>query len=442
MSLLNIIILAGGESSRLFPLKEKNLFPFLGKVPLEIHLERVKKVNPGKIVLNINKTSRKLLEEILRKHPGRNIEIVEQKGYGMAGGVLTGLSRINPDEELLVLNSNDFYSDSLFSDFQKLRKDLVTNGFSMIVGYETKNYFPGGYLELKNGFITNIIEKPGEGNAPSDYVNIVFHYFPKAGILQEALKRAKSVNDDVYEVALASLMKKLLKFKMLKYSGEWKSIKYPWHILDVMNFYLEQIKGQKISKSVQISGKSTIKGNVIIEDGVKIFEGAVINGPVYLGKNTIVANNALVRDSIIGEGCVIGYATEVARSYLKSNVWLHKDYVGDSVFEDNVSLGSNVITSNLRLDEQDIFIDIKGTKVNTNRNKLGVLIGSNVRIGSGVLLMPGVKIGSGSFVGPGVILESDVEENKFIRIKQQIKVSKNKFDITKTSRDQFSKKIK
>ena len=56
--------------------------------------------------------------------------------------------------------------------------------------------------------------------------------------------------------------------------------------------------------------------------------------------------------------------------------------------------------------------------------------------------MPGVKIGSGSFVGPGVILESDVEENKFIRIKQQIKVSKNKFDITKTSRDQFSKKIK
>jgi bifunctional UDP-N-acetylglucosamine pyrophosphorylase/glucosamine-1-phosphate N-acetyltransferase len=442
MKSINVILLAGGSSSRLFPLQEKNLFPFLGRTALEIHLDRLKVLKPKKIVINVKKDSKDLYKNIVDSSVFKNIEIVEQKGGGMAGGVLTGLGRINPDEELLVLNANDYYYDSLVKDFKIIRGNLSTHKYGLIVGFKTEKYFPGGYLEVKNGLIKNIVEKPGPNNTPSDYVNIVFHYFPKADILMKALKKAKSDKDDVYEVALSSLMKNTLKFKMLKYSGEWKSIKYPWHILDVMDFYLSQIKGQKISKKTNISNKCTINGNVYIEDGVKVFDGAIINGPVYLGKNTIVANGALVRNSMIGKDCVIGYGTEVARSYLKSNVWLHQNYVGDSVFENNISFGSNVVTANLRLDEQNIFINIKGVRTDTQRNKLGALIGSNVRIGIGAMIMPGVKVGANSFVGPNVVLDKDIEENKFVEVNQTLKISRNKFDIGKTSRDEFAKKLK
>ena len=236
-------------------------------------------------------------------------------------------------------------------------------------------------------------------------------------------------------------MKSGHRFKMLEYRGKWTTIKYPWHVLDVMDYFLKTLKGQKISKSAQIANGTHIKGDVLIENDVKIFEGATINGPVYIGKNSIVANNALVRESIIGENCVIGFDTEVARSYFKSNVWLHKNYVGDSVLENNISLGSNAITGNLRLDEQNIFKDIKGDKIDTQRNKLGAIIGSNTRIGINVNLMPGVRIGSKCFIGPNVNVETDIPENKFVKVEQRLQIIENNFDITKTSREELKSKL-
>ncbi|MDP3918094.1 MAG: sugar phosphate nucleotidyltransferase [Candidatus Woesebacteria bacterium] len=433
MGNLNIIILAGGESSRFWPLQEKNSYPFLGITNINKHIARFKKIGNCNFIVVTN--GNLIIEN-------KDINVVTQTGSGMAGAVMSALEEINQDEEILVLNANDYYDEGLISDFIKIREELNSTNSAMLVGYKTEKYFPGGYLKIENGNITGIIEKPGEGNTPSEFVNIVFHYFNNANELLNSLLKSRSKNDDVYEVALDSLMKSSKVFKLLEYKGQWKTIKYPWHVLDVMEYFLDTIKGQNISTRAEISKNAFIKGNVIIEDGVKIFEGAVVNGPCYIGKNTIIANGALVRNSIIGENCVIGYATEIARSYFKDNVWLHKNYVGDSIFESNVSLGSNAITGNLRLDEQNITKSIKGNKIGTDRNKLGAIIGSNVRIGINVNMMPGISIGSNSFVGPNVNVEKDIEDNKFLKLVQSIEIKENRFDIKSTSREKIKKKIK
>ena len=71
------------------------------------------------------------------------------------------------------------------------------------------------------------------------------------------------------------------------------------------------------AKKVEIAKSATIRGeNVYLEDGVRIMDNAVIIGPAYIGKNTIIATNAMVRGSHIGADCVIGFGTEVARSYV------------------------------------------------------------------------------------------------------------------------------
>lgn len=432
MGNLNIIILAGGESVRFRPLQEKNSYPFLGKTNIDRHIERFEKIGNCNIfvVSNDNLTI-----------TNKDIKLITQSGKGMAGAVLSALAKVNKDEEVLVLNANDYYDENLVTKFTTIRENLHNSESAMIVGYKTNKYFPGGYLKIKDENIIGIIEKPGEGNTPSDYVNIVFHYFNKADELSQALNKSSSEKDDVYEVALDSLMKSGKEFKMLEYTGEWKSIKYPWQVLDVSEYFLNNIKESKISDKATISPSAHIKGNVIIEEGVKVFEGAVINGPCYIGKNTIIANGALVRNSIIGENCVIGFATEIARSYFKDNVWLHKNYVGDSIFESNVSLGSNAITGNLRLDEQNITKSIKGNKVDTDRNKLGAIIGSNVRIGINVNMMPGISIGSNTFVGPNVNIEKDIKDNKFVKVIQNIEIRENNFDIKSTSREEIKKKI-
>lgn len=432
MDKLNIVILAGGASSRFFPLKEKNAFKFLGVNSLEFHVNQLKDVESNIFVV--------LPEDTTLTEESGWTKII-QEGSGMAGAVKSALGKIDGDGDILILNANDFYDKSLVEEFIKMRGELKEKNEALLTGYKTNKYFPGGYLSVEGDYVTGIVEKPGEGKEPSDLVDIVFDYFPSSKTLGKHLEEASSEKDDLFEVALDNMMKDGIKFKLLKYEGEWKTIKYPWHVLDVAEFFLNQISAQQISDKASVSHKATVKGNVIIEEGVKIFEGAVINGPAYIGKGTIIANNALVRESIIGENCVIGFDTEVARSYFGNNVWLHKNYIGDSVIENNVSFGSNSVTGNLRLDEQEISMTIKGERIKTGRNKLGTIIGSDVRIGVNSNIMPGVSIGAGSFVGPNVNLEKDLESGKFITVKQTLEIKDNTFDISKTSREEIKKNL-
>ena len=187
---------------------------------------------------------------------------------------------------------------------------------------------------------------------------------------------------------------------------------------------------------------AVIKGNVIIEDGAKIFDNAVVNGPAYIGKNVIVANNSLVRGSMVNEGSVVGYSTEIARSYLDRDVWTHTNYIGDSVISRNVSFGSGAVTGNLRLDEGEISMNVKGEKIRTGTNKFGLVCGENVRVGINSSFMPGVTIGSDSIVGAGLSIGQDIEEGKFVKGKVELEIRDNKAKLDPDSREKMMKKLK
>jgi bifunctional UDP-N-acetylglucosamine pyrophosphorylase/glucosamine-1-phosphate N-acetyltransferase len=180
---------------------------------------------------------------------------------------------------------------------------------------------------------------------------------------------------------------------------------------------------------------------VILGENVKILEGAIVNGPLYIGDNSIIANNALVRDSHIGANCVVGFSTEVARSFLGNDVWTHSNYVGDSVIGNNVSFGAGSITGNLRLDEKNICLDFDGKKIDCNENKFGLVTGDNIRVGINVSFMPGVKIGSGSFIGAGIVVAENIPPNSFVSGKCKLKISKNKVDVCTLCRDEIKKKL-
>ncbi|MGB9707169.1 MAG: DapH/DapD/GlmU-related protein, partial [Microgenomates group bacterium] len=60
----------------------------------------------------------------------------------------------------------------------------------------------------------------------------------------------------------------------------------------------------------------------------------------------------------------------------------------------------------------------------TQRQKLGAIIGENCRIGVNATLLPGIKIGKSTFIGPGEVIRDDVSDNKFF---YKNKIYKNKF---------------
>lgn len=430
--------MAAGRSKRMKPIEDKNFLNFAGKPLIQHQLELLHESGLDDVVVVGGEHNMEKIRE-LGENLKMSVSVIEQEDLdlGMCGAILSAKNLL-ADEPVVIFSSNDVVEKSAFESIKKAYEEGDASGY--LLGYKVSQYFPGGYLETdSNGFISNIVEKPGEGNEPSDLVNLVVHMHKDPQKLISYLEKTGSDNDDKYEVALAEMMRDGVKFKAVEYDGFWHPVKFPWHVQKVFEYYFD--KADKfVSDKAQIAQGAVVKGDVIIEEGVKIFEGAIVNGPCYIGKNTVIANNALVRGSNIGADCVIGFSTEVARSYLGSCVWTHSNYIGDSVIENNVSFGAGTVIGNLRLDECEISIDCDGNKFGTGGNKFGAIIGSDVRVGVNTSFMPGVKVGKGSFVGAGIVIAKNIPKKSFVRGVFELKISENKCGVH-GGREEFKKKL-
>lgn len=419
---ITAILLAGGESSRFWPLDHKMLLPFLGKPLFQWQLEQLVKLGFSKIIVVANKNN---VEEISRLTKILQIKpiIVRQVGRGQKSAVLS-VKEVLYEEPLIILNSSDIYEDSfileLLSSWQK-QSDKIFLGAVKIT-----SYFPGGYLKLgKDGLIKDIIEKPEPGKEPSEIIRVNADIFPSAKLIIDSIIDQHDGPDLGYEPAIISLIKKGFECQAFIKDTSWKYLKYPWHVLEVTETLLGSITSQNIGQNVKIAKHVVLEGPMIIEDNVIISDFTQIIGPCYIGKNTIIGNNNIIRASHVGADCVTGFNTDIARSYIGNNCWFHSNYVGDSVIEGDVSMGSGNILANLRLDEGEIFSVVRGQRLNTKCNKLGAIIGKHVRIGVNTSIMPGVKIGTNSMVGAGLMIDRDIPEGSFVAGGTSMTITKN-----------------
>ena len=433
---MKVLLLAAGRSKRMQPVEDKNFMKFLGKPLIQWQLELLHE-NCFDDVLVVGSAHNMDRISDIGKSLDMNVEICEQEDLelGMAGAVLSAKDKL--DGPVLIFSSNDVVESKAF---ELLKDAALGNEDAYILGKKVTEYFPGGYLEVEDGFIKNIIEKPEPGSEPSDLVNLVVHVHKDFGKLVNYLEKVSSDKDDRYEVALSGMIKDGVKMKAVSYDGVWLPIKFPWHVRKVFDHFFEKAdKG--VSDSAKISKNAVINGDVIIEDGVKVFDCAVVNGPCFIGKDSIVATNALVRESNIGEKCVIGFASEVARSFLGDSVWTHSNYIGDSVLGNNISFGAGCVTGNLRLDEKNVLVDYDGKKLDTQSSKFGIVVGDNVRFGINASIMPGVKIGSGSFIGAGVVIAQNIPEKSFVRGSWDLKISENHSSVENVDRSNYKKNL-
>jgi bifunctional UDP-N-acetylglucosamine pyrophosphorylase/glucosamine-1-phosphate N-acetyltransferase len=425
---MKVVLLAGGIGKRMFPIiEDKFLLKFCGK-PLLIHqIDMLRSAGFDEFVIIGNPFNIKAIKEMTQ---GMKVELAVQKQpKGMANALITA-EKLLKEDGLLVVSTNDVVDVSAYKSVLN-----VKDADSVIMGCEMEQYFPGGYLVLDGKNIKGVVEKPGAGNEPSDVVNVVVHLHRNSRELFRYMKSAKTNKDDQYEVAMDNMIKDGFKFKVSRYCGFWRPVKFPWHIFDICDYFLSRIKGRQIAPDAKIAKSAVVEGDVMIGRGAKIFGNAMVKGPAYIGDGAVVGNNALVRDySHIGANSVVGFATEVTRSYVGDNCWFHSNYIGDSVISDNCSFGAGSVTANFRFDEGDIN--------DTGRGKLGCIMGENCKTGINVSLMPGVKIGPNSIVGPHVMLHKDLGPDKIALLKQGHTLIKNTIKFDKKKKAELMKKLR
>ena len=147
---------------------------------------------------------------------------------------------------------------------------------------------------------------------------------------------------------------------------------YPWEVLPEISDFIIEL-GNKLDEAKY----EKVREDVWIAKSAKVAPTAYINGPAIIGKDAEVRHCAFIRgNAIVGEGAVVGNSTELKNVILFNKVQVpHYNYVGDSILGYKSHMGAGSITSNVKSDKQLVVIKNGENKIETNRKKVGAMLG-------------------------------------------------------------------
>ena len=397
---MKCVILAAGEGKRMHPLtftRPKVMIPIANKPILEWNLLNAIDAGIKNFIFVVAYKSEMVRNYFQNgKKWNINIEYINQgKALGTAHAI--GIVEKFVDDFIVLCGDTIFGS----KDIKNILKKNPSIGL-----FKIKNAEEYGIVETKGKNVIRIYEKMEK--PLSNVINAGIYHFDKK-IFDHIRKTKKSPRGE-YEITDSINM--MLKEKNTEgiILEEWRDVVYPWHLLDANEEILN-----KIDKKIEgtIGKNTTIIGNVTVGKNSKIMNGSYIEGPVIIGKNCKIGPNCYIRPyTSIGDGCHIGNACEIKNSILIKNTNApHHNYVGDSVIGEECNLGSGCKIANLRLDKRNIKVVLNGKKIQTNRRKLGVIMGDSVQTGINSIINVGSIIGNNVNIGPGSIVTNEIKSN-------------------------------
>jgi UDP-N-acetylglucosamine diphosphorylase/glucosamine-1-phosphate N-acetyltransferase len=138
-------------------------------------------------------------------------------------------------------------------------------------------------------------------------------------------------------------------------------------------------------------------GPILLDHNSEVRHGAILIGPVYVGRHSIVAERAHIkaRTSIgphsrmggeVGSVIVQGYSNKV-----------HDGHLGDALLGEWVNLGAGTVNSNLLNTYGEVAMHLRpsGPRERTGRQFMGCIIGDHTKVAIGTRIMTGSSIGLG-----------------------------------------------
>ena len=416
---MKAIILTAGEGTRMRPLtvtKPKTMLQVGGKPILQYNVESLRNAGVSDITMVVG-----YREEVIKNHfkdgslLGVKINYVTQEQrLGTAHAI--GSTRDTIKGEFIVLNGDIIVDPVLIEDL--ILKYNSKNAKSLLVLTEVDDPSSFGVVELNGDKIINIIEKPAPGEAPSNLINAGIYLFDddifKAIDLTSISKRGEYEITDSLQIQMDNGEKVL----GIKSKNNWIDIGRPWELLDVNEYFLNDMETDihgEIEEGVTIHGPVFIGKNTIVRSGTYIM------GPAHIGENCDIGPNTFIRKyTSIGNNVSVGNAVEIKNSIIMDNTNVnHLTYVGDSIIGSNCNIAAGTNIANLRFDNGNIKIKVKGNRIDSGRRKMGVVFGDGVKTGINSSFNPGVKVGVNSRIGAGAIVSKDLESNKVLIPKQE-----------------------
>jgi len=388
---LKAIILAAGEGNRMRPLptpRPKVMLPIANKPILEHLLVEARKAGIREFIFVVG-----YHDEQVRHYFGTGDKWGVNIGYSTQRrqlGTAHALKMVEGvvDGNFLVINGDIIVN-------QEDIKSLISKSDNTVSVIEVKDTRDLGVVEVSQGKVVHIYEKTEK--PPSHMANAGLYLFTP-DIFDAISQTSKSTRGE-YEITdpIQLMIDKghHVSYQEISY---WLDLSYPWDLLPANEALLAGIKSQNLG---EVEENVVMKGVVSIGKNTVVRSGSYIIGPVIIGQDCDIGPNCYIRPcTSIGDGCHIGSGVEIKNSIImKGSKIPHHNYVGDSIIGEGCNFGAGTKIANLRLDKKEIWV----ANIDTQRRKLGAIIGDKVETGINASINVGSMIGNNTHIGPGAI---------------------------------------
>ncbi len=317
--------------------------------------------------------------------------VVQPDQRGTADAVREARDRI--EGEFAVLNGDNLYDPAAIAELFE-----VGPGIAAYRVPDPTNY---GVLSTDGDRVTGIVEKPAR--PPSNLANAGAYVFPEIALEYLDVPESERGEYEITDTVSATIDETTTTAVEL---DRWLDVGRPWELLEANEWQLGELDGMVEG---HVDPDADLRGVVTVEAGATVESGVVIEGPALVRSGAEVGPNAYVRGAtLIGPDAHVGHGVEIKNSVLMEGAAVpHVSYVGDSILGRDVNLGAGTQVANLRHDENDVRMTVKGRRVSTGRRKFGVVAGDAVKTGVNTSLNPGVVLSADARTDPGESVSRD-----------------------------------
>jgi NDP-sugar pyrophosphorylase family protein len=315
------VILAAGKGSRLHPItlkRSKAMLPILGKPIVERVMETLWANGIKDFILVVSQDDRDIVKYFNEESElGVNITfVVQEERLGMANALQRAASFIHQD---FVLSACDNLApvQHVAELIECQQADETIHATLSLMRIDPSSVSKTGIVEMVDGQVTHIVEKPQPEEAPSDIASLPLYVF------------TPRILDYLPQVPLSP-------------RGEYE-------LQDAIQMLIEADGG--VQGVFFVEGRLTLTGP---DDLLAINRHYLLNGydrpqlaPFTVGNNThLITPLRIEQGTVIGEGCVIGPRVYIERDcHIGSNVII-KDAVvlRESAIEDGAMIVGQVVS--------------------------------------------------------------------------------------------------
>ncbi len=311
---MDVLILAAGRGTRLLPLtatRPKPMVPFLNRPLMDYGMSRLADVDVDRVFILVDYLGHHIVARY-KEWDGHEVVFTERnEPLGTAGAIAVVAERLH--DTFLVL-SGDVLSAAPLPDILAAHREARAEATVALSRAEDPSQY-GIAVLAEDGRVTRFLEKPASGDAFSDLVNAGIYVFEPEAFQALPEARPLDVSRDLFPFMLAQ-GRRLYGVPFTEY---WNDVGRPGNYLrateDSMRgrFTVDatpplaaaQEGGTLITgRECTVGRDVTVRNFAVLGDGCEVEEGATLHATVLL-PHTVVGAKCNIRESIVGEKCVL-----------------------------------------------------------------------------------------------------------------------------------------